>query len=412
MKKKVFLSGLDRFAIFSIVAMTFLPPVTQVVSAAEFTSAKLSLSRVQASVTAVTNTWTLVMPSAVDWDGDTGTRDEIVLDYPASSVTFDAAADWGTTDFTITDNGTGSTTVTVFSVTANATTFTYGTCAGAGTNDAVIAVDVDDLRIGLKRCSDTFTTNGNGSTVTIAIANEINNGTAATYVVPVAQDEDCGTSDTAGCGAAATDNSISTAIDIISDDQIATSASVDPTIDFEISVEASECGAATALAAAGTLALGTLSSASIDRNGYVCTRLDTNATDGASVYVTSGGALISTSQAADLIPDTADTSMSEQTISAGTEEYGLCVDSGGSGTGAGSGATPTADGDFDGDATCTDSTGTKVGELTTATEQVWSVSGPAVNAFANLFVFAAVSTLTEAHTDYADTLTFTVASTF
>ncbi len=412
MRKKVLLSGLHKFAIFSVVAMTFLPSMARVASAAEFTSAKLGLSRVQASITAVTNTWTLVMPSAVDWDGDAGALDEIVLDYPASSVTFDVAADWGTTDFTITDNGTGSNSVTVFSVTANATTFTYGTCAGAGTNDAVIAVDVDDLRIGLKRCSDTFATNGNGSTVTITIANEINNGTAATYVIPVAHDESCGTSDTAGCGAAATDNSISTAIDIISDDQIATSASVDPTIDFELSVEGALCDASTALATAGTLALGTLSSASIDRNGYVCTRLDTNATDGASVYVTSGGALISASETDDKIPDAVDAALSEVTISAGSEEYGLCVESTGSGTGAGSGAMPTADGDFDGDATCTTAAGTIVGELTTATEQVWSVNGPTVNAFANLVIDAAVSTLTEAHTDYGDTLTFTVASTF
>ncbi|MBI4600176.1 hypothetical protein HY732_04655 [Candidatus Uhrbacteria bacterium] len=410
--KRTFLDIVHKITIGAVVVATLFPSTANIANAAEFTSAKLALSRVQASVTAVTDTWTLVMPSAVDWDGDTNTRDEIVIDYPASSVTFDAAADWGASDFTITDNGAGSNSVTVFSVTANATTFTYGTCASSGTNDAVVAVDVDDLRIGFKRCSDTFTTNGNGSTVTITISNEINNGTAATYVIPVTHDEDCGTSDTAGCGAAATDNSISAAIDIISDDQVATSASVDPTIDFELSVETSLCGASTSLASAGTLAIGTLSSASIGRNGYICTRLDTNATDGASVYVTSGGALISTSETGDKIPDTADTSMSEQTISAGTEEYGLCVSSSGSGTGAGSGATPTADADFDGGGTCTTSTGTVVGELTTATEQVWSVNGPTVNAFANLNVFAAVSTLTEAHTDYADTLTFTVASTF
>ncbi len=413
--RKNILKRIGKFSIFVIMFTMIFPSGAGIANAAEFTSAKLALSRVQASATAITNTWTIVMPSAVDWDGDTGARDEIVIDYPANSVTFDTATDWGTTDFTITDNGTGSNSVTVFGVTAHATTFTYPTCLSAGTNDVVIAVDVDDTRIGLKRCTDTFTTNGNGSTITITITNEINNGTAATYIIPVTQDENCGADDATGCMAAATDNSINTAIDLITDDQIASSATVNPTIDFNVGVVGTLCDQNTSLTDTTTLSIGTLSSAAIGRSGFICTRLDTNATDGASVYVKSNGALASTSDTGDTIPDTADTSLAEVTIAAGTEEYGLCVDSDGTGTGAatlGTGTTLSKDAEFDGASSCTNATGTTVGELTTATEQVWSINGPAVDAFANLHVFAAVSTVTEAHTDYSDTLTFTVASTF
>jgi len=396
---------IHKMAIVAVLVATIFPSTAGVVSAAEFTSAKLSLSRVQASAVAVTNTWTLVLPTGVDFDGTVD--DEILIDYPASSATFAAFGTWVTGDFTLTETTTG--TITIGDITAAAGSFTYPTCT-AGANDVVVAVDTTALKIGLKRCTGAGVA---GATLTLTIANRISNGTAGTYVIPVAHEEDCAGT----CSGSANDDTINVAIDIIDSDQVATNGTVDPTLTFEISAVASLCDDTTVLVNGGTLSLGTITSSAITRSGYICTRLSTNATDGASVYVTStNGGLVSTSQSTDKIPDSQQTSTSEGAISAGTEKYGLCIESGAGGTGIGTqgsgGTTLTANANFDGNGTCTAGAGTTVGVLSTATAQTWSINRPALNAFANLHVFTAVSTVTEAHTDYADTLTFTVASTF
>jgi len=50
--------------------------------------------------------------------------------------------------------------------------------------------------------------------------------------------------------------------------------------------------------------------------------------------------------------------------------------------------------------------------LTTNAQNVWSISAASQNAFARLYVKAAISGTVPAHTDYADTLTFVATGTF
>jgi hypothetical protein len=88
----------------------------------------------------------------------------------------------------------------------------------------------------------------------------------------------------------------------------------------------------------------------------------------------------------------------------------MCVGSGGGDTGVdGLGASPSAVSPFDG--SCSTSSH-QVGGLTTSPQVVWSISGPAQNAFARLFLKAAISTSTNAHNDYTDTLTFIATGTY
>jgi hypothetical protein len=89
------------------------------------------------------------------------------------------------------------------------------------------------------------------------------------------------------------------------------------------------------------------------------------------------------------------------------------VGSGGSDTGRDSttptGAAPAAASPFGG--SCSTSAH-DVGGLTTAFQTVWAASAPSQNAFARLFVKAAIASTTDPHNDYTDVLTFVVTATY
>jgi hypothetical protein len=137
----------------------------------------------------------------------------------------------------------------------------------------------------------------------------------------------------------------------------------------------------------------------------------TDASFGVAVTVRSLNAgLKSTSIPADTI------SSVPGTLVPGTQGYGLCVGSAGADSGktdpsgGPASAAPTRASPFNG-ASCT-SSGHDVGALTTSAQSLWTTAGPTLNAFARIYVKAAISPTTPAHNDYADTLTFTATGTY
>lgn len=204
-------------------------------------------------------------------------------------------------------------------------------------------------------------------------------------------------------------------LSIVSEDQVSITASIDPSITFNVGAEASGTPCATTFAGnGGTVALGTLTTgavASSDASSvqHICSRITTNAGSGAVVTVRSlNAALTSTGTPAHTIAS------ASTTLTAGTSGYGLCAGSAGGDTGLDTttpaGATATRSAPFNG-ASCT-SSGHVVGALTTGAQTVWSVSAASQNVFYRMYVKAAISGTVPAHTDYADTLTFVATGTF
>src|SRR3989344_5873752 len=93
--------------------------------------------------------------------------------------------------------------------------------------------------------------------------------------------------------------------------------------------------------------------------------------------------------------------------------YGLCVGSGVGDTGKDVttpvGATPLASSPF---ASSCSTSAHNVGGLTSSAQNLWTLSTSSQNAFARLFLKAAISATTPAHNDYTDTLTFVASGTY
>jgi len=203
---------------------------------------------------------------------------------------------------------------------------------------------------------------------------------------------------------------------IVDDDQVTVTANVDPTLTMNVGAQAavtacdgtfSGNGGTVAL---GALAVGSVSSSDASSVNHICTRLSTNASGGAIMTVKSANGtngLVSTSVSGDKIPS------STGTVIAGTARYGICTGSVGGDRGndsiAGS-ASPTRSSPFNG-TTCT-SSAHDIGGLTTSAQSLWTLSSGAQNAFVRVYVKAAISPVTPAHSDYTDTLTFIGTGTF
>ncbi len=205
------------------------------------------------------------------------------------------------------------------------------------------------------------------------------------------------------------------ALTIVTADQVSITASIDPSITFNVGSQSSGTACAGSFAGnGGTVALGTLTTGAVATSdtgvANICTRVTTNAGSGAVVTVKSlNGSLKSTAVPGDVI------SSSTATLTAGTNGYGLCVGSGGGASETGkdvttpAGATPTATAPFA--SSCT-TAAHNVGALTTSAQGIWSVTGAVQNGYFKLYVKAAISGTQPAHSDYADTLTFVATGTF
>jgi hypothetical protein len=96
-----------------------------------------------------------------------------------------------------------------------------------------------------------------------------------------------------------------------------------------------------------------------------------------------------------------------------TEGYGMCVGSGLSDTGLDvttpAGSSPVPASPFSG--SCS-SSAHYIGGLTGGTQTLWTLTGPSQNAFARVYLKAGISSITPAHDDYTDTLTFIATATY
>jgi hypothetical protein len=221
-----------------------------------------------------------------------------------------------------------------------------------------------------------------------------------------------------------TDVSGGYALAIVTDDQVGVTASVNPSITFNVGAQAmgTNCDADFVgnggTVALGTLALGTITSSDVNSVAHICTRVSTNATLGAIVTVKSAtnDGLKSISVPNDNIPS------ATAAMDGNTANYGLCADATQHGAdGINSVAKPTATNPASLNptavdpfiASCAHNTNTgSVGALTTTAQKVWGVDGPTADSFQNLVIKAAISGTTKAHSDYADTLTFVATGTF
>jgi hypothetical protein len=258
--------------------------------------------------------------------------------------------------------------------------FVSGTCTTGTVADNGTATNV--LNVTLTGCAaaDTLTINFTGD----------NDGTAGSHTATIT-----GTSTVTG----------TYAVPLLDSDQVTVTATVDPTITFDI--DTNTTGADTAApytVALGNLTVGAVNSSDNTTINSIYTQLSTNATSGAVVTVKSAtnNGLVSTSVPAEFIPS------NTTTMAAGTENYGLCVLSASATTGAytaaGSYAAPTC--------VAGGSANTTVA-LTTTPDPILTTSGaPDTAGISEIVVNAAISATTNAHPDYTDTLTFIATGTF
>ncbi len=239
-------------------------------------------------------------------------------------------------------------------------------------------------------------------TITITGGQANNPGVEGFYILEITNDENS--------------DSAVVAVSILDSDQVEVSAIVDPVISFNIGTQDASTPCSELFSGnSGTLALGTLSITSVRSSDqttptsadHICSRVTTNATNGASVTVRDANiGLASNGSPTDVI-DSVPTGIITL-LSAGTEGYGICVDSSG-GSGSALGSTPVAAFPYNG--TCTESDH-NVGGVDGTDRLIWSVDGPTDRAHMSMLVKAAISNTTAAHSDYEDTLTFIVTGNF
>lgn len=196
-------------------------------------------------------------------------------------------------------------------------------------------------------------------------------------------------------------------VDIIDDDQVGISATVNQSITFDLDVGTAgneDTGTPYNVALGTVTVTDTRVSGATDSINRIMMDLNTNATGGATVTVRNANGsngLKSTSVPAD------DIGSADGAIADGTENYGLCVISVAQTTGTLSKAAPYNTGTCAADSETNDIQG-----LTSTGENIVSSTAPLAAGRAQVAVNAAISGVTVAHSDYADTLTFVATATF
>lgn len=364
--------------------------------AASFTSSKDTLTRIAISTTA-DHTVVFTLPAGVTLDSS-GTVDTLRVDFPHTSA-FTQSGTWAVGDFTFND-GTGR---TISAVSQGAGTIDC--TPGGGANDVCVAVDTTD-HVFTVEVGASYTASGAAATITFTIDGTTTDGTltnpstAGSYSTVLAMCDE-----TASCTTSfTTSHTSSVGIAIADSDQVSVTASVDPSLTFDIDTSVADAETS----APYTVALGTITTTNTKTSGttdavnMIILEADTNAAGGVVVTVQNANGtngLVSTSVPADNI------NSATATQANGTENYGLCVYTAGlSGfTRAGS----------YGSGTCvTNSDTNEVKALSTTTANIVSTTAPVAAAHAEVAVSAAISGTTVAHSDYADTLTFIATATF
>ncbi len=191
-------------------------------------------------------------------------------------------------------------------------------------------------------------------------------------------------------GDATTGDTKDVAVPVISDDQIAITATVAPTFTFAF--------------ANNSQALGTLSSSSVISGSGTAITVTTNAANGWNMWVKDANAGLTSSNASKTIATSGSLDDTPTTLSTGSEGYVLDVDLT---TDAGSGGTVTVAAEYNG---ATTSAG---GTLSSSAFQLASsANGTANGDVITLIPRATISGVTPAAADYTDTLTVVGAGLF
>lgn len=181
------------------------------------------------------------------------------------------------------------------------------------------------------------------------------------------------------------------AVAVVSDDQVVITATVPATFSFALGTN--------------TQSLGTLSTGSVSSGSGVTVTVGTNAGNGWAGWVKSANAALNSAATSDTIATTGTVNDAPSTLSAGTEGYvldaDLTTDSATSGTG-----TVTIDPEYLGADT---SSG---GTLATTYQEFVTADGPTDSDVITLIPRVAISALTQAATDYTDTLTVVASGLF
>ncbi len=282
-----------------------------------------------------------------------------------------------------------------------------GTCSSASYTDENISLTASATDWGVDVTGQVMTFSPEtDDTLTAGYCIRIEMGTAATTGAT-------GATNTVSNGLLDDDDSISIAggfgdtgtimIDIIDDDQVTVSATVNQTLTFDLDTAATD----TESGAPYTVPLGVLSGGSVTRSGTASVNMIiaeglTNASGGMNVTVKNANGvngLVSTSTPADKIPS------ATGTMVAGTSNYGLCV-----ATANLTGFTRATGYVSD---TCALASGTNgVRALATTATDILTSTAPVSSGHAEIVVNAAISGSTPAHTDYTDTLTFVATASF
>jgi hypothetical protein len=388
--------SLNRIAAAVTTAATVLAMLapTAPVRAAEFTSKSDTMTRLKISTTA-DHTVRFTLPSGVDFD-HTGGRDSVSVDFP-SGFTSSASGTWVTGDFTFND-GTARTVNAV----AQGSGVTDVGCAD-GANNVGIAVDTAAAVFKVLPCGTSYTASTSTSTVTLTIDGTTTDGTltnpssAGSNTISLSMVDNGSTANQTG----------SLAVSIADDDQVTVTATVDPSITFDLDTATTD----TESAAPYTVALGTITSTDTRVSGttdgvnFIWIDLSTNASLGAQVTIRNANGssgLVSTSVTADDIDST------DGSVGDNTENYGVCIVTSTATTG-----TFDDEGPYDGDTCAANSETNNVQQLTTTGEVILDTNNAAVDAGrAQISVQASITSVQPAHNDYTDTLTFIATGTF
>ncbi len=371
---------------------------SQTTFAASLISSKDTMTRLKETVKA-DHLIVSTLPDGVDFDL-TGGTDTISVDFPAD---FTVAGTWTTSDFTFNDG----TPRTIYAVGNN----TAADCTGStGANDVAVTILPMMQTFTIQPCPSFSPTSAiTPVTVTFGILGTDPGGslTNPTLSVP-------GVSQSYAVNLSMSDetsitHSASFAIAITEDDQVTATAAVSPSITFDLdsgtTQNSNNDGPHTV--GLGTLAVGTLTTSDQSAINSIFIDLSTNASAGATVSVVSGnatGALTSASTGA-----TIDGAGTEQTIAAGTEGFGICLES----VTQTAGATLTKGTSYDAAACSAANTGTQtVTSPTTTPSTLLTTSGPIDTGRAEVLFKAAISPSTPAANDYTGILTFIATGTF
>lgn len=364
-----------------------------------------TLTREQISTTA-DHTITFTLPAGETF-GDTGGLDVIKIDFDDNFV---SAGTWVVGDFTF-DDGTARTVVEVL----NDINPTFS-CSPGGGNNVGVEVDTTDDYFLIYPCSPFTEDVTDPQVFTFTIAGTAADGTytnpasAGSYTVNVSMCDGATASCTGNPDTLPSHHSGSYAIPISDSDQVTLSATVDPTITFDLDTETTDQDGDAPYA----VDLGTLSSGSVttsDHSGVesIFIDLDTNATGGAVVTVAGANTGLNSASTSTTIT----LSSAEEAIVAGSAQIGLCVESV-----AASSGTLAAGTQYDSGgslANCTVSNGgtPTVGRIETTATEIFNTSGAEIaGGRGEVLVKASITGATPIATDYTNTLTFIATGTF